>query len=89
MRVAGHVVLEQWHWKSQNLIFKSFEKSEFSTEKSEKCEFFDENVFQVLLKNFLEQIWTSPRYEKCYPNMILSNCKKIRVLWHVIREQLP
>ena len=37
----GHVVPEQFLWKSQNLFLKAFEKSEFSTEKSEKCEFFE------------------------------------------------
>ena len=88
MRVAGHVVREQLPWKSQNLILKSFEESEFSTEKSEKCEFFDEKFFQVLPENFLEQIWAWLRYEKCCSNIAPSNSKKIRVVRHLVREQL-
>ena len=50
-------------WKnfsSKNSNFSDFsvensdtsKTSEFSTEKSEKCGFFDENVFQDLLENF-------------------------------------
>ena len=40
-----YVVHEQLPSKSQNFIFKTFEESELSTEKSEKCEFFDEKFF--------------------------------------------
>ena len=56
IRVVPHTVREKF---PQNLIFKTFEKSKFSIEKSEKCEFFDECFFknQVLLETFLEQIW--------------------------------
>ena len=59
--------------KSQNLIFKVFEVSEFSTEKVWKMWIF----FQVLLEIFLEQIWAWPRYEKCCSNIVLSNGKNL------------
>ena len=60
-------------FSSKNPHFSDFAESEFSTKKSKKCEFFDEKFFQVLLENFLENIWASPRYEKCCCNIPLSN----------------
>ena len=45
IRVVRHVLREKFLWKYQNLIFYTFEESEFSTEKFEKSGFFDENFF--------------------------------------------
>ena len=58
----------------------------FSWKVSKNWIFLTKKSFQVLLENFLEQIWAWPRYEKCYPNVALSNGEKIRVVRHIDRK---
>jgi len=44
-------------FSSKDPHFSDFAESKFSTEKSKKCESFDEIFFQVLLETFLDKIW--------------------------------
>ena len=51
--------------------------SDFEIEISEKCEFWAETFFQMLLKFFLWVLWHHSRYVKGAPNITLYTGKKL------------